>query len=57
MGNLMKGSLFVEGFFARVMYISLYRMHQLAIYGYIKGPFIILLGKVSKAIRPKMKLH
>jgi len=32
-------------------------MHQLAIYGYIKGPFIILLGKVSKAIRPKMKLH
>jgi len=57
MGNLMKGSLFIEGLIARTMYLALYRMHQLAIYGYFKGPFIILLGKISKAIRPKMKLH
>ncbi len=57
MGNLMKGSLFIEGLFARTMYLALYRMHQLAIYGYIKGPFIIILGKISKSIRPKMKLH
>lgn len=57
MGNLMRGSLFVEGMIARLMYLFLYRMHQLAIHGYIKGPLVILLSKLSKAIRPKMKLH
>lgn len=57
MGNLMKGSLFIEGLLARMMYLALYRMHQLAIYGYVKGPFIIVLSKISKSIRPKMKLH
>lgn len=57
MGNLVKGSMFIEGKVARLMYLSLYRMHQLAIHGYIKGPFIILLGRISKIIRPKIKLH
>ena len=57
MGNLMKGSMFIEGKIARIMYLSLYRMHQLTIHGYIKGPFIIALGRISKIIRPKIKLH
>lgn len=57
MGNLMKGSMFIEGKIARIMYLSLYRMHQLAIHGYLKGPFIIALGRISKIIRPKIKLH
>ncbi len=57
MGNLMKGSMFIEGKIARLMYLSLYRMHQLAIHGYFKGPFIILLSRLSKIIRPKIKLH
>jgi len=57
MGNLMKGSMFVEGRIARLMYLSLYRMHQLAIHGYLKGPFIIMLSRLSKIIRPKIKLH
>lgn len=57
MGNLMKGSMFIEGKIARVMYLSLYRMHQLAIHGYLKGPFVILLSQISKIIRPKIKLH
>ena len=57
MGNLMKGSMFIEGKIARFMYLSLYRMHQLAIHGYIKGPFIIFLSRISKIIRPKIKLH
>ena len=57
MGNLMKGSMFIEGKIARIMYLSLYRMHQLAIHGLFKGPFIILLSRVSKIIRPKIKLH
>ncbi|MCH2191148.1 MAG: NAD(P)/FAD-dependent oxidoreductase [Gammaproteobacteria bacterium] len=57
MGNLVKGSMFIEGKVARLMYLSLYRMHQLAIHGIFKGPFIILLSRVSKIIRPKIKLH
>lgn len=57
MGNLVKGSMFIEGKIARIMYLSLYRMHQLAIHGYIKGPFIIALSRISKIIRPKIKLH
>ena len=57
MGNLVKGSMFIEGKIARLMYLSLYRMHQLAIHGYIKGPFIIFLSRISKIIRPKIKLH
>ncbi len=57
MGNLMKGSMFIEGKIARVMYLSLYRMHQLAIHGLLKGPFVIFLSRVSKIIRPKIKLH
>ncbi len=57
MGNLMKGSMFIEGKIARIMYISLYRMHQLSIHGLLRGPFIILLGSISKIIRPKIKLH
>ena len=57
MGNLVKGSMFIEGKIARIMYLSLYRMHQLAIHGYLKGPFIIVLSRLSKIIRPKIKLH
>lgn len=36
MGNLTKGSMMVEGRIARVVYISLYRMHQVALHGIIK---------------------
>lgn len=57
MGNLMRGSMFIEGKIARIMYLSLYRMHQLAVHGYFRGPFIILLSRISKIIRPKIKLH
>lgn len=57
MGNLVKGSMFIEGKIARLMYISLYRMHQIAIHGVFKGPFIIMLSRLSKIIRPKIKLH
>ena len=57
MGNLVKGSMFIEGKIARIMYLSLYRMHQLSIHGIFRGPLIILLSRLSKIIRPKIKLH
>jgi NADH dehydrogenase len=57
MGNLGKGSLFIEGRLARLAYVSLYRMHQIAIYGLIKTGLIILVGRLSRWLRPRLKLH
>ncbi|MCY0965284.1 NAD(P)/FAD-dependent oxidoreductase [Parathalassolituus penaei] len=57
MGNLTRKSMFVEGNMARLFYISLYRMHQLAIHGKVRGALIVAADWLSKAVKPKMKLH
>lgn len=57
MGNLTKNSMFIEGKIARVVYISLYRMHQIAIHGFFKAMMVYIAEKVGKVVRPKMKLH
>ena len=57
MGNLMRGSMMVEGKIARMVYISLYRMHQIALHGYFKTALMMLSGSINRVIRPKLKLH
>ncbi|MEO1251597.1 MAG: NAD(P)/FAD-dependent oxidoreductase [Pseudomonadota bacterium] len=57
MGNLVGGRMAVEGRLARLMYVSLYRMHLFAIHGWLKGVFMIFVGHVNNVIRPKLKLH
>ncbi|MGB3611931.1 MAG: FAD-dependent oxidoreductase, partial [Cellvibrio sp.] len=57
MGNLNKGSLFIEGRLARFVYISLYRMHQVAIHGVIKTALVILANRINRWLRPRLKLH
>ncbi|CAH0180072.1 NAD(P)/FAD-dependent oxidoreductase [Erwinia aphidicola] len=57
MGNLMRGSMMVEGRIARFVYISLYRMHQVALHGYFKTGLMMLVGSINRVIRPRMKLH
>ncbi|MEM8771506.1 MAG: NAD(P)/FAD-dependent oxidoreductase [Pseudomonadota bacterium] len=57
MGNLVGGRMAVEGRAARFMYVSLYRMHLMAIHGWLRGLFMILVGHVNQVIRPKLKLH
>lgn len=57
MGNLSKGSLFIEGRLARVVYISLYRMHQIAVHGLIKTGLIMFAGRINRWLRPRLKLH
>ena len=57
MGNLMRGSMMVEGRIARFVYISLYRMHQIALHGYFKTGLMMLVGSLNRAIRPRLKLH
>ncbi|EEX33687.1 MULTISPECIES: NAD(P)/FAD-dependent oxidoreductase [Vibrio] len=57
MGNLTKGSMMVEGRIARVVYISLYRLHQMALHGLFKTALIILMGRINRVLRPNLKLH
>jgi NADH dehydrogenase len=57
MGGLIGGSLMVEGLFAKLMYISLYKLHQLALHGWIK----VILDTASRLIHRRthstVKLH
>lgn len=57
MGSLVGGNLWVEGLFARTMYLSLYKMHQVALHGWWKT----LLGSASRLLtrgtEPRVKLH
>jgi NADH:ubiquinone reductase (H+-translocating) len=57
MGNLVGGRMAIEGRLARLVYASLYRMHLIAIHGWIKGTALILVGHVNQIVRPKLKLH
>lgn len=56
MGNL-TGSVTVEGWFARMVYRSLYRMHQRAVYGVLRTALIMLKDWTQRRTGPRMKLH
>ncbi len=57
MGNMMGKSVFVEGRIARFVYISLYRLHLIAIHGWCKATVIMVAQKIGKVVKPKLKLH
>ena len=57
MGNLVGGRMAIEGRLARLVYTSLYRMHLVAIHGYVKGIAMILAGRIASVVRPRLKLH
>jgi NADH dehydrogenase len=57
MGSLNGGQLFIEGRIARTMYISLYRLHQAALYGWPRTLLLLAAGKFNRLVRPRMKLH
>jgi NADH dehydrogenase len=57
MGNLVGGRMAVEGRMARFIYLSLYRMHLLAIHGWIKGSAMIVISHMNRIVRPRLKLH
>ena len=59
-GNLMgaiTGDIMLEGVLAKWFYISLYRMHQLTLFGKVKTAALILKDLISKTTRPHLKLH
>ena len=57
MGNLSSSSMFVEGKLARLVYTSLYSMHQFSVHGWLKAVLTMLSRRVSKFVGPKLKLH
>ncbi len=57
MGNLVGGRMAVEGRLARFFYVSLYRLHLIAIHGWLRGVSLIATGHVNRITRPKLKLH
>jgi NADH dehydrogenase len=57
MGNLVGGRMAVEGRIARIVYMSLYRMHLIGIHGWLKGLSLIAIGHVNQVVRPRLKLH
>jgi NADH:ubiquinone reductase (H+-translocating) len=57
MGILLGGAIFVEGLFARFMYVSLYSMHLYALHGFTKVLFDTLSRMISRRTEPRVKLH
>lgn len=57
MGKLIGGRMAVEGRLARFVYLSLYRMHLIAIHGWLRGLLLIAIGRVNQVVRPRLKLH
>ena len=57
MGSLTKGSFFIEGQIARLMYWALHKQHQLALGGIKKTALITLSEMIDRTHRPRIKLH
>jgi NADH:ubiquinone reductase (H+-translocating) len=56
MGNLL-GSVMIEGALARLVYLSLYKMHQLALFGPFRVGLLMIARFFSSRLQPKIKLH
>jgi NADH:ubiquinone reductase (H+-translocating) len=57
MGTLIGGSMFIQGLIARWMYVALYKMHQLSIYGYVRVVFDTVGRFLRRRMEPRVKLH
>ncbi len=57
MGFIVGRSLFIEGYFARIMYRSLYKMHEAALHGKTPTLWRMLASLVSPRPEPGVKLH
>ncbi|HZR67836.1 MAG TPA: NAD(P)/FAD-dependent oxidoreductase [Burkholderiales bacterium] len=57
MGFVSGKSMRVEGWFARLMYISLYKMHLLALHGFVGVALDTLSRALKRSTEPQVKLH
>lgn len=57
MGSLMGGSMFIEGLIARVMYLTLYQMHLLALHGPAMASLRLIAKFITRRTETHVKLH
>ena len=57
MGFIVGKSMFIEGWFARLMYRSLYKMHQRALHGWTKVALDTFARTLTRRTEPHVKLH
>ncbi|MDQ7968218.1 MAG: NAD(P)/FAD-dependent oxidoreductase [Oxalicibacterium faecigallinarum] len=57
MGPLVGSTLFVEGLLARLLYISLYRMHLVALHGWLRTTADSIGQWLQRKTSPRVKLH
>ncbi len=57
MGNLFKATWFVEGIFARMMYVSLHLLHHKAVLGTLRTGVLAVARFLVKRATPLVKLH
>lgn len=57
MGGALGGNLYFQGYLARLMYMSLHKMHDLALHGYWRTGLTTLAGLISRRSETPVKLH
>ena len=57
MGFLRGKGLFIEGYFARLMYRSLYKMHERALHGTARTTLTSIARALTRRTEPRVKLH
>ena len=59
-GSLMgsvPGTIMVSGFIARMVYLALHKMHQIALYGWLRTVLLTLSRVLRRSVDPEVKLH
>ena len=57
MGKLIGRSVLIEGALARLLYVSLYRMHLVALHGFLRMTLETLAQWLLRKTAPRVKLH
>jgi NADH dehydrogenase len=57
MGPLIGSTLFIEGLLARMLYFSLYRMHKVALHGWLRTTADTIGQWLQRRTAPRVKLH
>ncbi len=56
MGNVIR-SVRIEGAMARLVYLSLYKMHQVALFGFFRTALLTASNMFRRSVHPAIKLH
>jgi NADH dehydrogenase len=57
MDGISRGSFMIEGYIARVIYLSLYKSHQYALHGFARMALGTLANLITRRTEPQIKLH